>query len=308
MPQVKLLTAIMILISVMSRCVLGVDAREATPEPLPLVGAIFVGATSDAGALVAVIIADPSPGTTPREARAYLCDGAAISVWFDQGGVDGDAIALTAEHGEQLTATLGREDIIGTIRIADGESLAFQARPAIGLAGLYTATVQADGRFAGASQSGIWIAGTFVSEPAPDGSYAGLATLTLPTGEEDTLPLQVTTLELTELLFIIAEDGQVAGADRIRVRGSSSTLRGTSDGAAAARPGPASSQVSPPWSGRASRILPAADRSLRPSSQTRPSCARPSLAPGLARGLRQFSSVGYSIGANYHEQHPHRGL
>jgi hypothetical protein len=53
-----------------------------------------------------------------------------------------------------------------------------------------------------------------VTEPAPDGSYAGLATLTLPTGEEDTLPLQVTTLELTELLFIIAEDGRVAGADR----------------------------------------------------------------------------------------------
>ena len=214
MPQVTVLTAIVILSSVVSGCVLGVAAQEATPAALPIVGATFVGATSDADALVAVIVADPAPGTTQRAAQAYLCDGAAISVWFDQGGVEGNGIALTAADGEHLTGTLGPEDITGTIRIAEGEALAFEARPATGLAGLYTATVQADGRFRGASMSGIWIAGTFVTEPAPDGSYAALATLTLPTGEEDTLPLQVTTLEVTELLFIIAEDGRVAGADR----------------------------------------------------------------------------------------------
>jgi hypothetical protein len=213
MSQVKLLTAIVILSSVVSGCVLGVVAQEATPAVLPIVGATFVGTTSDAGALVAVIVADPAPGTTQRAAQAYLCDGASLSVWFDTGGVDGEEITLTAANGEHLTGTLGREDITGTIRIAGGEALAFQARPATGLAGLYTATVQVDGRFRGASQSGIWINGTFGTEPAPDGSYAGIATLILPTGEEDTLPLQVTTRELTELLFIITEDGRVAGAD-----------------------------------------------------------------------------------------------
>jgi hypothetical protein len=101
----------------------------------------LVGRTSDPDAFIGIVV-------TGDDVVAYVCDGENLAQWFT-GTVQGDQIALTAQNGAQLTAsvkeTAGTSSLqaaSGTFRDASGQSLSFNSSAAndLGMAGLYRGT------------------------------------------------------------------------------------------------------------------------------------------------------------------------
>lgn len=97
-----------------------------------------------------------------REARAYLCNGADVIEWFDQGGLTGEGggqIDLRASDGARLAGTIAGESVTGEVTLPDATSLTFEATRATGAEGLYTLTVAPDGHVAGTSAEGLQLEG-----------------------------------------------------------------------------------------------------------------------------------------------------
>ncbi|MGH2689091.1 MAG: hypothetical protein ACRDKW_09845, partial [Actinomycetota bacterium] len=126
---------------------------------------------------VAVVVAGAAPGQVGPDARAYVCDGADVLEWFDQGGVTEGSpgswqIDLRSAAGARLSGTLTEETGTGTVALPGGASLAFEVARATGAQGLYSITVAPDGRVTGMSADGgriegqLLIAGTITP---PDG-------------------------------------------------------------------------------------------------------------------------------------------
>lgn len=105
----------------------------------------FVGRTGTADAFVALSLADvPARANAGREAMAYVCNGKEIGQWF-RGNADKDTVALTAPNGARLDAKLSSHKATGTVTLAEGRKLTFDAAPATGDAGLYRAKGQVGG-------------------------------------------------------------------------------------------------------------------------------------------------------------------
>jgi hypothetical protein len=88
----------------------------------------------------------------------YLCNATTIDAWL-QGTLAGEGLALRSEDGAQLEATLGDAGVDGTATLADGTRLTFAARPATGIAGLYTIAIDNEGQLRGASSTDGGLAG-----------------------------------------------------------------------------------------------------------------------------------------------------
>src|SRR5688572_24936751 len=147
---------------------------SAEPTTLPFMGETFIGQTSDPDTFVAIVVAETPSGAEDRQARAYVCNGADIAEWFDQGAVTGDGqLELRAPTGAQLVGQLTEDAAIGTITLPDGAQFTFETRPATSADGLYTFLITPDGRVAGRSAGGASIEGQLL--------VAG--TITLPNGE-----------------------------------------------------------------------------------------------------------------------------
>ena len=156
-------------------------AQDATPESagLPsLSGTTYIGTTSDANTFVAIVVAEERAGAAEREGRAYICNGADVVEWLDEGGVTGEgelALDLRSAAGAQLAGVVTDEAASGDITLPDGRSLTFEAPRATGADGLYTFTVTPDGVAQGSSATGarlegqLFLTGTIT---LPDGGTA----------------------------------------------------------------------------------------------------------------------------------------
>jgi hypothetical protein len=188
-------------------------AQEATPEVtgLPrLDGTTFVGTTSDPETFVAIVVAAAAPGEA-GEARAYVCNGADIVDWFDQGGLTGEGegkLDLRSEAGAHLEGTISGETATGTVTLPGGTTLDFEAPRATGTDGLYTFSIGADGRAEGSSAEGASIAGQLLLVGA----------IALPDGESESFEWPVLIDDVADLRTIYrAESGR---------RGSGKTKKG----------------------------------------------------------------------------------
>jgi hypothetical protein len=118
----------------------GDSQEESAQEP---VAGEFVGFARDAQGVAGIAaIADPvlSEGGA-RDVKVYYCDGAQTAEWFRDSS-DGYSIDFTSEDGDaSVLATLTEELVTGTITLAEGRTLDFEAAPANGLAGLYPSEV-----------------------------------------------------------------------------------------------------------------------------------------------------------------------
>lgn len=139
------------------------NAQESTPSAgavQPFSGETFVGPTSDPNAFVAIVIGDEDEDG--REARAYLCNGADVIEWFDQGGLTGEGdgqLDLRTSDGARLAGTVSEATVTGEVTLPDGKLLTFEADHASGAEGLFTSTVETDGHVAGISAEGAQLEG-----------------------------------------------------------------------------------------------------------------------------------------------------
>jgi hypothetical protein len=194
----------------------------ATPAAVPFAGETFVGETSSPQTLVAVVVAEPrSDGR--REARAYLCDGKTLSVWFDQGEIDDEVITLTTSDGGRLDGTIASDGITGTITLeTTDEPLTFEAAEATGPGGLYSLIERTDGSFSGTSATGNQIEGETALEPREDGNYQTTVVIILPDGERVTFDkVHATSPAPGEQRMIVLPDGRIRGASRSGTSGPS---------------------------------------------------------------------------------------
>ena len=179
-------------------------AQEAPPTPpTPFPGTAFVGVTDDPTLFVAVVVG-------ASEARAYLCDGRGLVAWFTGEAGDGQELNLRAEDGGRLTAALGADRLRGQAELADGQTVAFTAEPATGMAGLYEVVVGADGRVVGAAAGGLRLEGV-VAGALPDGSLLVAGAVALPDGGVRPLAVFATSDAEGAQRWIVLGDGRVTG-------------------------------------------------------------------------------------------------
>ena len=180
-----------------ARSPMKVLAQEATPAAeSAIVGATFVGKTSDPNTFVAVVLGG-TPDDNVRPARGYLCNGLwqTVDVWLEGEAASGQ-IALTAADGSWLTATINAAGVGGGATLADGSSLVFAAVPAQGIAGLYSVAVLADGSLQGVSAEDGRFAGELLGDATPTGSgFAYAVTVTTAAGAVFAVPLRTATAE-----------------------------------------------------------------------------------------------------------------
>jgi hypothetical protein len=193
-----------------ARWTVGAAAQEATPNAaVPIqsfAGETFVGATEDGNTFVAIVLAPAQAGTTPRAARAYLCNGADIDEWFDQGGlIEDDArLDLRSSAGAQLSGSLTAETAAGTITLPGGAGFDFEARRATGAEGLFTVAILPDGRVEGTSAEGARL----------DGQLLIAGTIALGNGETADYQWPLALDDTAELRVINRAEGESRGAGR----------------------------------------------------------------------------------------------
>jgi hypothetical protein len=85
-----------------------------------------------------------------RAIRAYLCDGADVSVWMT-GQFSGDEVTLVS--GDTRITLTSINSVTGTVSLAGGAEVPFSGERAMGEAGLY----RAEGTFEGQDYVGGWI-------------------------------------------------------------------------------------------------------------------------------------------------------
>lgn len=101
----------------------------------------YAGQVNDSKSFIAI-------ATNGTDILAYVCDGtdtdATIAEWF-KGTLSGKSFSLTSKSTAQLIGQIEDGAAIGTLTLADGSPLAFNAPLATGNAGLYRKEVTENG-------------------------------------------------------------------------------------------------------------------------------------------------------------------
>jgi hypothetical protein len=144
------LAAVLLLLVPVAGC--GGDEREDEQADRPVEGT-FVGEVAGTEALVAVVAAPPAQGQDARDATVYVSDGAESSADLAGSIADNSFSAETA--GATAKGDVAGDAVKGTVELPGGVSGDYDARRAIGAAGLYTLEVARDGTLSGASAAGV---------------------------------------------------------------------------------------------------------------------------------------------------------
>jgi hypothetical protein len=106
---------------------LGAGATAATPNT-------FVGSVSGTNILVGLVVGS-------REALAYVCDGAGLSVWF-RGQVHGPTLTLAGVNGSRIVAQVHGDGVAGTVTLPRRSVFGFTASRVVdGVSGLFRGVV-----------------------------------------------------------------------------------------------------------------------------------------------------------------------
>lgn len=193
----------------------GEDRAAENPTPKPMDGT-FLGKVTGTNALVAVVAA-PAAGKQERQVvRIYLSDGSKLSEWL-AGPVERNSFAAaTDDRDAEVKGELNGNSVKGTITLADGKTVRYEASRATGAAGLYDLTVSPKGKISGASATGIGLTGKTAL------GADGTGSLKLADGTRHKFEVIGTAgdseLELRsgELRVIVLGDGELRGAGRAR--------------------------------------------------------------------------------------------
>jgi hypothetical protein len=203
-----------------------VASPEATPAPFTaqvFAGEGFVGEAEHVAAgeaFVALVVAEAKPGAEAREVRAIIYGDTQneIQEWFP-GVATADHLDLVSENGAQLRGQFTAEGASGTITLADGTALTFEAVPTTGVAGLYTVMLLPDGRLEGTSERGARLEGQLLAEPEEEGIYPLIGTITPPDGPPQEFEVHfffVPRGETINARFVVLPDGRMKGGARRR--------------------------------------------------------------------------------------------
>ena len=167
----------------------------------------FVGEVPDAQAFVTV--------TTKRvedkqEVRAYLSNGKQINEWF-KGQTDGDTFDLTSESKARIEGNLAREDMTGTITMADDTSFPFEAKSATGVAGFYTVSLTDEGQVSGDSPTDARLEGQLDRQAKERGYYPVAGIITPFGGKPQAFDAYSSTAEPNAFLLVVLPDGRIKG-------------------------------------------------------------------------------------------------
>lgn len=182
-------------------------AQEATPvlQP-PVIGATFIGQTTDPETLVAVV----TPYSPDEETNACLCNGHDLTKWCS--GPTRDVVILEATDG---TTVIGRVDTAaasGKVAMPGGQLLSFVADRAVGIAGLYDVTLT-DGAAEGTAGDGQRLSGQVVDQLA-DGTRLLAGTIEEASGRPFAFATFVSPDAAGEMRWIVLPDGRLAGGPK----------------------------------------------------------------------------------------------
>jgi hypothetical protein len=130
---------------------------------------LYVGKVTGSDALVAVVASAESKGGK-RDVTVFVCDGAKVVEWFP-GSVPGNEFTGKSDDGDAETeATISADAATGTVTLAGGKELEYEALRAAGASGLYDLTVTDKGVLQGATAAGVGVKGRTALETGGKGS------------------------------------------------------------------------------------------------------------------------------------------
>ncbi len=188
-----------------------VSQQEDEKGASPFAGS-FVGEVPDAGAFVAIVADVPEGEGDEREVKAYLCDGQTVSDWF-WGSVVGNDLSLSSDSGAQMEGQLTPDAATGTITDPSGDSVAFEASLATGIAGLYNVSVASDGTLNGTSQTGGQMEGQLGNLLEENNTYPVRGTITPPDGQPQDFSALTAPNTADQHRWIVLADGQIKGGN-----------------------------------------------------------------------------------------------
>jgi len=173
----------------------------------------FVGRVPETSAFVSVVASRAPRGQERRPVTVFVCDAERICEWFP-GSATGNSFTIKSNEAE-AKGELTKDAAKGTIELAEGEPLRYDARPAPATAGLYNLTVSSTGRIRGASEAGVALKG---DSPLPN---PGSGSLRL--ADRKRVKFEVTSrsgddlgLRAGQVRVIILPDRQLRGAGKNR--------------------------------------------------------------------------------------------
>lgn len=184
---------------------------EETAEGEDAVFGSFVGKVNGTEAFVAVVAAPVEGQEDTGDVQIYLSDGEGLSEWFS-GPISGSSFEATSDDGDaEAEGELTTDSVTGTVTLADGETVRYQASPPSGPEGLYELTVSSTGELSGASAAGLSVTGEVALE------RSGTGMLRLVDGER--LEFSVTPTRTGDLAhvragqvrLILLSDGELRG-------------------------------------------------------------------------------------------------
>jgi hypothetical protein len=115
----------------------------------------FVGKLSGTSGFLAVVASPATRGEERRDVKVYVSDGEGLSEWLP-GSVQSNSFTAKADGGDaEVKGKLSGDSASGTIELADGKTVRYQATRATATSGLYELTFAPDGELTGASSAGV---------------------------------------------------------------------------------------------------------------------------------------------------------
>jgi hypothetical protein len=181
----------------------------------------FVGKLSGTSTFVAVV-ASPAVGKKDqRDVTVYLSDGKRLSEWF-AGSVEQNRFSAASDDRDaEAKGKLSGKAVTGTVKLADGKTVRYNATRATGPAGLYDLKVSSKGELSGASSAGVGLKGEATLK------QRGTGEIKLADGKRRKFDVIANAagdgirLKAGQLRLIILRGGELRGAGRPRPTGSS---------------------------------------------------------------------------------------
>lgn len=132
---------------------------ETAANPGEAVEGSFVGMVSGTKAFVAIVAAPAGANQQERGVVVYVTDGRRVSESFS-GSIENNSFVAESENGDsEAKGNLSDESVTGTVELANGETVRYEAGRPAGASGLYDLRVSAGGQIRGASAGGIGVKG-----------------------------------------------------------------------------------------------------------------------------------------------------
>jgi hypothetical protein len=187
----------------------GGDDGRRDDRPGKAIDGTFVGKLAGTDAFVAVVASPAARGKERRDVNVYVTDGERLSAWLPGSAQSNRFTASSDDRDAEVKGSISRDTARGTVKLANGKTVEYQAARATGPAGLYDLTLSATGKLTGASATGVGLTGE-----APL-RQRGSGTLKLADGKRrkfDVTAEDSTPLRAGQLRLIILRGGELRGA------------------------------------------------------------------------------------------------